>query len=229
MMGAPAKLDIFFNRSSSGCKKNDIIFLILTMKKHGFAPKIAFLRVNLNIIWTNLKNNDSLSWHSIAVSGLLRCLWQAVDPQILVGQFIQCLLEQCPPARNVRIPLNQSVIRFFIGFWSDTYDTYDTSGFAHCRILVNCAEVQMGSGIPISTTYPMEGASIQLGFMGLGSPKNDFFPKMEDIPRKMVILVQVIKKNDQIFRLISPVSEKVHDRKSSHRRGNPLLRNLTWL
>ena len=87
----------------------------------------------------------------------------------------------------------------------------------------------MGSGIPISTTYPMEGASIQLGFMGLGSPKDDFFPKMEDIPRKMVILVQVIKKNDQIFRLISPVSEKVHDRKSSHRRGNPLLRNLTWL
>ena len=69
-----------------------------------------------------------------------------------------------------------------------------TQGFAHCRILVNCAEVQMGSGIPISTTYPMEGASIQLRFMGLGSPKNDYFPKMEDIPQKMVILLQVIKK-----------------------------------
>jgi hypothetical protein len=61
----------------------------------------------------------------------------------------------------------------------------------------------MGSGIPISTTYPMEGASIQLGFMGLGSPKNDFFPKMEDIPRKMVILVQVIKKTIRFFGLLA--------------------------
>ena len=59
--GNSSETRYFFNRSSSGCKKNDIIFLIRTMKKHGFAPKIAFLTVNLNIIWTILKNNDSLS------------------------------------------------------------------------------------------------------------------------------------------------------------------------